>query len=532
MDRAFLEQLLTGSGLLYVFLVGLVLAALVVRRMSDEDSVRRRAGLVVFLLALFAVLLVALGQIPQKTSGFVEVPGTDELVPGLIDNPRYVYVSVAALIVGVLAGLLTFTLLFVDFLLVGQLDVEIPNIVRSALVAGAFLLLSLAILSIRTGLDPTDAITLGGFLSIVIGLALQDTMGNFFSGLAIQTERSFEVGDWVRFGEQEGIVTDISWRTTKLRTRQNDMVIIPNTVISKDTVINYSTPTRIHAILATVGCHYRHTPAEVMDALREAAGQTEEVLDHPRPDIRTVAYGDFAIEYEIKYWIRDYTHLEEIQNAFMTRVWYAFSRRGIEIPYPIRNVNLREVSEETEQADREAITERIYRRLRRVDLFEALSEEETRRLSDRARIEQFFNDETVVRQGEPGDSLYIVDEGRVQVVVHHDGRSERLAELESGAILGEMALMTGAERTATIATLEPTRFFVIDREAFRETLMENPQIAEQISEILAHRRAELEETHAALHEAATRSTEEEKRRILGRIWEFFGFRGSEGGAPS
>lgn len=524
MDRSLLEHLLAGGGLLYFVLAGLILVSLVLRKASDDDSVRRRATITIVLLALFAILLVVLGQIPQRTSGFVQVPGTNELVPGLVENPTYRYVSVTALIVGVMGGLLAFTLVFVDFLLVGRLGVEIPNILRSAVVAGVFLILTLAILSVRTGLDPTDAITLGGFLSIVIGLALQDTLGNFFSGLAIQTERSFEVGDWVRFGEREGIVADISWRATKLRTRQNDMVIIPNSVISKDTVVNYSTPTRIHAIMATVEAHYRHEPAEVTEALLEAADQTEEIMRHPAVDVRTVSFGDFAIEYVIKYWIRDYADLEEIQDDFMTRVWYAFHRRGIEIPFPIRTVHLHEVTAETERAERQAISERIYVRLRRVDIFETLSDEEARDLARRARTERFFTGETVMRQDEPGDSLYLVDQGRVRVSVHHDGRSEQLAELEAGAILGEMALMTGASRSATVTTMTPTRFFVIDREAFRETLENNPSIAERISEILARRREELERTHAELHEAASRSTEEEKRRILDRIRDFFGFR--------
>jgi CRP-like cAMP-binding protein len=331
----------------------------------------------------------------------------------------------------------------------------------------------------------------------------------------------------VRFGELEGIVVDVSWRATKLRTRQNDMVIIPNTQISKDLLINYSAPTRVHAIHEDIGVHYRHPPAEVIAAIEEASDQTEGILKRPRVDVRTLQYGDFAITYRTKYWIKDYEDLEDIKNAFNTRVWYAFKRRGIEIPFPIRNVYLHQVTQESLQAEVEARKTRVFRYLRRVEVFDALSEEEADELASRVRVEQYFRGETVIRQGTAGDSLYIIDHGLVEVIVSHNGRSESLAQLGPRSFFGEMALLTGEERTATVVTLAPTDFFVIDREAFRETLEKNPVLAERISEILAERRRALEATQAALHEAHGQAMDEEKTRILTRIREFFGFRTAE-----
>jgi small-conductance mechanosensitive channel/CRP-like cAMP-binding protein len=456
----------------------------------------------------------------------VTTPG-GERVPGLVLNPAYQLVSVALLIVGLLALLLIATLLVVDLMLVHLFNFEIPNILRDASVFTLFFVGVLLILYYRTDLDVTGLFTTSAVISIVIGLALQDTLGNVFSGLALQTERSFNVGDWVRFGEREGVVADISWRATKLRTRENDLVIIPNTVISKDMIINYSAPTRVHAVRELVGVHYRHPPATVIAALTEAADQTERILKRPPADIRTLDFGDFAITYEVKYWIRDYAEVEDIRNAFMTRVWYAFNRREIEIPFPIRNVYLHQVTPETERVRAEADDVRIYEYLRRVELFDALSQEEARSLAARARTERYFAGETVLTQGAVGDSLYIIDEGLVEVFVSHDGRSERLARLGPRAFFGEMALLTGAERTATVVALQPTHFFVIDRDAFRETLERNPRIAERISETLAQRQQQLEATHAALREAAAQSMEDEKHQILARIRDFFGFRETE-----
>jgi CRP-like cAMP-binding protein len=282
----------------------------------------------------------------------------------------------------------------------------------------------------------------------------------------------------------------------------------------------------VHAVLAEIGVHYRHPPADVRRAIQEAADQTASVLKMPRVHIRTKRYEDFAIVYEVKYWIKEYAELEEIKNAFMTRVWYAFSRHGLEIPFPIRNVYMHTITEETEKAAAQEAEDRIFQQLREVPLFDPLTDPETRSLASRARVERYFTGEVVMHQGQAGDSLYIIDEGSVTVMVSQDGRSEKLADLGPSAIIGEMALMTGAERTATVTASTPTQFVVIDRDAFRKTLLQNPHIAEQISETLATRREQRDATLAALHEAAQQGPGEEKGQILSRIWEFFGFRGA------
>jgi len=517
-----LDQFFTGSGLLYATAGLLALIGLIIRGVSKDPIVRRRSLLVVGLLLIFVILRVALSEIPPQTSGSILTP--TGRIQGLVPNPGFQIVSITMLIVGLLAVLLIVAMFLVDFLLVGQLKFEIPNILRDVTIMALFFVGVMMILIYQTDLDVAGLFTTSAVLSVIIGLALQDTLGNVFSGLALQTERSFNVGDWVRFGEMEGVVTDISWRATILRTRQNDLVIIPNSLISKDVVINYSAPTRVHAILGDIGVHYRHPPAVVIRAIEEASDQTTPILKLPRVDVRTFHYGDFAITYRVKYWIKDYADLEDIQNAFMTRIWYSFSRHGIEIPFPIRNVYMRTITEETEKAAVLEAENRVFDQLREVPLFDPLTDQETRSLASRARVERYFTAEVVMHQGEAGDSLYIIDEGSVGVVVSHDGRSEKLAELGPSAIIGEMALMTGAERTATVTASMPTQFVVIDRDAFRKTLLQNPHIAEQISEMLATRREQRDATLAALHEAASHGQGVEKGQILSRIWEFFGFR--------
>jgi small-conductance mechanosensitive channel len=293
MNHPLIEQLLSGSGMLYLLKALLAVVALLLRQLSRDPFVRRRGLVVVALLAISALIQTQLGRIPERVSGFITLP-SGEQISTLVSNPTFQLTSVTMLIISFLALVLLLTML-VDFLLVRKFKVESPNILRDVAAFTLFFFGVLMILYYRTDLDITGLFTTSAVISVVIGLALQDTLGNVFSGLALQTERSFNVGDWVQFGEFEGVVTDITWRSTSLRTwrstslrtRANDLVIIPNSVISKDTVINYSAPTRIHAIMEPIGVHYRHPPADVMAALEEASDHTEGILKRPRVDVRT-----------------------------------------------------------------------------------------------------------------------------------------------------------------------------------------------------------------------------------------------------
>jgi small-conductance mechanosensitive channel len=521
MDRLpALDRFLEGPTVLYGALLVLMVLLLVVRRFSQDSATRRRATLVSALLLVFVLLRLWLPAIPETVERLVQREGLTPTFE-MVVNPRHQALAVASLVVALLAALLLAALVLVDLLLVRRLKADVPKILPDVAVLTAFFFGVLLILYYRTNLDITGLFTTSALLTVVIGLALQDTLGNLFAGLALQTERSFRVGDWVRFAAHEGVVSDVSWRATKIRTRDNDLVVVPNTVIGKDVLLNYSQPSLVHAITCEVGCHYRHPPGDVIAALHEAASQTEGVLPRPRAAVRTVAFGDSAITYQLRCWIKDYAVEPDIRSDLMTRIWYVFDRRGIEIPFPIRSVFVHEVTAERRAAHERAETERVQGRLRRCDLFEMLSEPELAQLAGRVRVEKYFTGETVIRQGDTGDSIYVIDEGRVEVLAEVAGDGERrIAEMESPAFFGEMSMMMDEPRSATVRALVPTRFLVIDRESFRDTLQGNPGIAARLSETLAHRNRELD---AARVSRAEEPMATEERRILDRIRQLFGF---------
>ncbi|MBW4663989.1 MAG: mechanosensitive ion channel family protein [Chroococcus sp. CMT-3BRIN-NPC107] len=186
--------------------------------------------------------------------------------------------------------------------------------------------------------DLAGVVTALGVSSIVIGLALQDTLGSVTSGIALLFERPFTVGDWLRVGDLVGQVIDINWRAVRLQTFEREMVIIPHKLISGEIIRNFSQPLRLHAERIRIGFSYDDPPNLAKQVLHATALETQGILLQPEPQIFTISYDDSAITYEVKFFIEDYGDLEEIRDRFMSRVWYAAQRNNLTIPFAIRTL--------------------------------------------------------------------------------------------------------------------------------------------------------------------------------------------------
>ena len=486
-----------------------VLALLLLRRFSADKRARRRALVAILLFLLFVLLQLPLLLLEAT------VPGPDGQP---VANPLHLILHVLGLAVFALAMIQGFMLLLVELLLEGRLKMQVPHILSDAITMGLFVISVFVILYARN-LNVTGLFTTAGVLSIVLGLALQDTLGNFFAGLALQTERPYQVKDWVSFADFEGTIEDVSWRSTQLRTRNNDIVTVPNSSLAKETFVNHSRPSRISGRLVDIGVAYRHPPAEVKRVLLAACGEVPEILATPRPLVRLKSFNDFSISYEVKFWIKEYDKVPDIEEAFRTVVWYALRRHEIEIPFPIQYEY--QIVPPTKEEEREEAFARILERLRGVDFLSPLSDEELRTLAKRAKLHAYHANETICRQDDEGDSFFLLDEGRVAVSIARNGRREEVARLEPPAFFGEMALCTGQRRTATVQALDQVRLLVIDRETFRDVIYANPELANGISEILARRQMELERKRLNL-EQPMRPEEMStlQSRIKREIWRF------------
>jgi len=204
---------------------------------------------------------------------------------------------------------------------------------------GMFVLLSWAF----PGLNFTPVFITSGVVSIVLGLALQDLLGNLMAGIVMSVERPFKIGDWIRIGSIEGAVVEQTWRTTLIRTREDDHVLVPNNLAAREVMVNYDRPTPNHLVKICVGVAYDTPCGVAIDALLDAAAKVEEVLRTPAPMVCLKDFQDSAVLYELRVWIDNYGSLHGIESEVRKQIWYAFKRHGVSIPFPQRDVNLRQV---------------------------------------------------------------------------------------------------------------------------------------------------------------------------------------------
>jgi len=369
--------------------------------------------------------------------------------------------------------------------------------------------------------DLTPLLTTFGVGSIVLGLALQDTLGNLFAGLSLIFEKPFSVGDWIQVGEVIGRVHQINWRATRITTRELNEVIVPNSVLTKERIINFYRPVRSHGVRINLGFAYDHPPNQVKDIVVQTLLVTPGVLHSPPPDVRTINFGAYAVDYEVLFFIGDYEDLTRIRNAFMTQVWYAARRNGLVFPYPTSTVFKTEVANaDTEQKP----AHDLFSVLRKIDLLHPLSDDEVRHVANGAITEVFARGEAVVHQGESGDSMFVVIAGTCAVLVQ-DGENHwvQVAALRPGDVFGEMSLLAGEVRTATVRAEGDLTVARIKKELMRSILESRSDLLERFSEIAARRLSGIESALLAAEQGRQQnSVTVDEKALLQRIRRFFG----------
>ncbi|HEU4939790.1 MAG TPA: mechanosensitive ion channel family protein [Vicinamibacterales bacterium] len=359
-----------------------------------------------------------------------------------------------------------------------------PAILQDFIVIG--LLVLVATLVFQDKLLTTSAVS-----AVVLGFALQDTLGNAFAGLAIQSEKPFHVGHWIRVGDFEGRVAEVTWRATKLQTKSGNFVVVPNNIVSKEAITNYSEPSPSVRIEVEVGASYLASPGAVKSAIGEALANSSRVLSTPAADVVLASFDSSAINYRVRFWIDDYARDEAARDEVRTNIYYAFARHGIEIPWPIQ-VQYEREWDEADPRERSGERGKV---LSGIDLFAGLDEETLGEIARSLTPRRYGNGEAIVRQGEPGESMFIICSGRATVVIEPDRRE--VATIEAGGYFGEMSLLTGDPRTATVLARGDTLVFELNADLFRRLGVTHPQAVEQVALAAAARRVELDKVRAA-----------------------------------
>jgi len=392
---------------------------------------------------------------------------------------------------------------------------EAPTLVRNIFTLLAFAILFVLLFKgVYNDYDLGALFTTSALFGVIIGLALQDTLGNFFAGISLHADRPFQVGDVIVVTQQKltGVVESISWRAIKVRTFQNHIVLVSNSLAARE-AIEVAPRDNLNARLVFFSTIYTDSPAKTIHVVRESVRDADNVSDKITPIVRIRGLGDSSIEWEIKYWLDDYAKYNDTDALVRQRVWYALRRNGLTFAFPTRTLHLersvpvRPITAEDQIADR----------LSAVDVFSPLSTDELRQLAKATAGHVFAPGETLIRAGDEGSSMFVVHNGRVAVQVSDPGGPRTVAELTEGNFFGEMALFTGEPRTANVVALEETEVLEIGHAAMKHLFQTNPSLAESISWTIAERQADL-----AKGSASAQPSIQETAGLLSSIKRFFG----------
>ncbi|MDQ6861918.1 MAG: mechanosensitive ion channel family protein [Verrucomicrobiota bacterium] len=383
----------------------------------------------------------------------------------------------------------------------------IPRLLRDTVGSIIFLIALIIVLSVGYHAETQlkGLLAGSGVLAIIIGFAAQNFLSSVVAGMSLQLERPYKVGDWLKVGEVYGEVMEIHWGATKLRTSDDITLHIPNNEIVKHTITNLNYPTPLYAMRLSIGADYAVPPNRVKDALMRAATNAVGVVVDPPPKVFLKDYADSAILYEIKFWMTNHARYTDICDAIRTNAWYEFKRRKINIPFPIRTLHLERktrVSMEDALAPARAM-------LRKEPLFSCLDEDQLNALLSKAEFNHFGRGEAVIEEGANGDSMFILLRGTAQVSVSKNGSRIRVGVLRQGDCFGEMSLLTGEPRTATVRAEKDCEVFEISKPVMADILRESPECLDQLSGLLAHRKME---TEGILKEATVPQERADKER--------------------
>jgi small-conductance mechanosensitive channel len=380
------------------------------------------------------------------------------------------------------------------------------TILQDAAMVGACVLVA-TMLAPEKPLFATSAI--GG---LVLGLALQDTLGNLFAGLAIQIEKPFEVGHWVKVADHEGRVTEVTWRGTKIHTRSGTDVTIPNSLVSKGVVVNFTTSRPVRYEFG-VGLEYHVPPNRARRLLLGTLESLPGISDKKTPDVLLSQYGESAIQYRCRFWIDNAEDSERLIDQFSRLLHYRLRRAGLRVPFPIRNLQI------SRPRRKPLDVEPRLRFLERTWLFRSLASDELRLDATALKPAVFADQEEIIRQGDEGDSMFFIRRGQVRI--HRD--AQLLKTLDAGEFFGEMALLTGEPRSASVTAEGDVETYVLSKQPFRQVLLRNERIAEEISRTVAERKKDWSKSAAASRKEGEQ-TEDTAEGLLNRIRKFFKLR--------
>jgi len=408
-----------------------------------------------------------------------------------------------------------------------RLRLSIPRIVTDLIVA-AVCIGVLALLLSRKGINLSSLLATSAVLTAVVGLSLQDTLGNMVAGITLQLDSSLRVGDWVKVGDISGRVAEIRWRYTAIETRNWETIIVPNAQLIKGQVTiqgrRTGEPEKWRRWLY-FNVDFRYSPNQVIETVH-AVLRGEKILnvaESPAPNCLLIDIQESYFRFAVRYWLTDLSVDDPTDSAVRTRIVNALKRINVPLSIPAHAVFLTsDTAERREQKMRQDLAQRV-EWLRRIELFDSLSVEEVTKLAQALHAIPFGPGEVLTRQGADAHWLYVIVSGTVSIRVSHEDTQREIAQLSEGRYFGEMGLLTGEVRTATVVAVNEVECYRLGKQVFQELVKDRPEIAEEVAEELARRRTELSAARDDLDaEAKTRRERQTANDLLHKMRVFFG----------
>ena len=432
------------------------------------------------------------------------------------DNELERVFKVIAAVALALALAQTLFVLIADFVLGRNGKKPLRPMIRYGLLGVTFLVAALA--GLRAGGVATVGVLTGGAVIIAgLGAAVAEVVRQVGAGVLLQYSRPFEEGDVVKLvnHDKRGIVLSTNWRTTTLKSNDGIEQMVPNSEFVTQTVTNYGHGEKVFRREIDFEGMYDAPPERVRQAVLSAMRDVPGIEPTPPPMVIVQTFAASGVGYQFRYWTRRAEDYELVDADVRARIWYAFARADLSFPFPTRTLQLAQPHDEGDHHHGVAT------RLQRASLFTTLPEDAVLDIAIHGREEPYGPNEVIVKAGEQGKTMHVILDGEVAVHAAEEGARRELFRLQAGDFFGEMSLITGSPRTATVVTITAARTFVIDEPTFRARLARHPEVADALSEILAQRQAELSSKleERAIDENQRRAT---KNVMLARLKGLFG----------
>lgn len=430
-----------------------------------------------------------------------------------------VFDAVASLLLGLLVIRLVGLVIFRALL--PALHLHPPRIMEDIMLVLAYVLWGLVRLR-YAGLDLGSLVATSAVITAILAFSMQDTLGNILGGIALQLDNSIHIGDWVKVDDVSGRVIEVHWRHTAVRTRNGEIVVLPNSLLmkSKFTIVSRDdTPQWRRWVHFAVALDI--PPQRVIAAVEKAVCDAAIALvsKNPAPSCVLMDFKEGVAHYAVRYWLTDALADDPTDSAVRIHVYAALQRAGWRLVAPALDVNLTTDNAERIHEQREQEVALRRKTLKRIEMFAHLSDEEITHLARSLTYAQFAKGDVMTRQGSVAHWLYVLIQGEADVWFENEGKPRRhLTTLPAGRVFGEMGLMTGEPRRASVTARTDAECYRIDKKNFEYIMQSRPELADAFASIITERNKQLV---AVQQEAQPVDHERQKEKLLANIRKFF-----------